>query len=350
MLSEAGDSEAIIREMQGQAMGLRMVEIGGIFSALKRIVRDYTSHSEKQITLSFQGGNVEIDKTIIDQLKGILTHVIRNSMDHGIETPEVRRNHGKSTTGSITVRAKHESGVVVIMVEDDGAGVDIEKIYAKALKSGLVAEEDELSHTDKLNLLFEAGLSTAEKVTNISGRGVGMDAVKTEIENLRGNISIQTADGNGSTFTIKLPMTLAIIDGMLIEASGYKFALPLLSIVESMRSQPEQIRYVKGHSEVVELRGEFIPLVRLHQLFNLKRPNSDASTDGLLVIVEEGCRKVCLFVDEIHGQNSIVIKDTESNFIKMDHISGATILGNGELAPIINVPSLFSNKMKRIKQ
>ena len=346
LLTLLDDSETIIRDMQEQAMGLRMVEISGTFQALKRIVRDYTSHSNKKIDVIFQGENSEIDKTIIDQLKGILTHIIRNAMDHGIESAEERLTVGKHEQGRIKVSARHESGLVVITVEDDGKGIDVEKIYAKALSNGLVTEEDDLDDQEKLSLLFEAGLSTSEKVTNSSGRGVGMDAVKADIEQLRGSISIDTDAGQGSTFTIKLPLTLAIIDGMIIGAGNHKFAIPLLSIVESMRSQPGQIQHIKGNSEVIELRGEFIPLVRLHDLFNLQSINSDPN-EGLLVIAEENNRKVCLQVDEIHGQNSIVIKDIESNFIKIDYISGATILGDGELAPIINIPSLFSIKHKR---
>ena len=339
LLALIDDNDRTVREMQEQTMSIRMVPIGANFVSLKRLVRDYSYNSAKKIQVEFSGEETEIDKTIGEQIMGPLTHLIRNAMDHGIENPEIREQAGKDPTGNIAIHAKHQDGAIRITIVDDGQGINTERLYEKALETGLVPPGTEMSQHEKINLLFSAGLSTAKEVTNISGRGVGMDVVRKEIESLHGSIEINTKTGVGSTFSIKLPLTLAIIEGMIVEVGNKSFAIPLLSVMENLRID-HQLHFMKKRGEFIEIRGEFIPLISLHRLFNIDSTMTRPE-DGLVVVVEDMNRKICILVDRIVDQQPIVIKNIERNFIKVNHLSGATILGDGTLSMILDIPSLF---------
>ena len=339
LLTLIDDNDRTVREMQEQTMSIRMVPIGANFVSLKRLVRDYSYNSDKKIQVAFSGEETEIDKTIGEQIMGPLTHLIRNAMDHGIETPEVRKRAGKDPIGNIALYAKHQDGAIRITIMDDGRGIDTERLYEKAIETGLIPPGTEMSYHEKINLLFSAGLSTAKEVTNISGRGVGMDVVRKEIESLHGSIEINTKSGAGSTFTIKLPLTLAIIEGMIVKVGKQSFAIPLLSVMENLRLN-NQLHFMKKRGEFVEIRGEFIPLIPLYKLFNIDNAITKPE-EGLVVIVEDMNRKTCILVDRIVDQQPIVIKNIERNFIKVNHLSGATILGDGTLSMILDIPSLF---------
>ena len=339
LLTLIDDNDRTVREMQEQTMSIRMVPIGANFVSLKRLVRDYSYNSAKKIQVNFFGEETEIDKAIGEQIMGPLTHLIRNAMDHGIETPEIRKEAGKEPTGNIAIHAKHQDGAIRITIVDDGQGINTDQLYEKAIENGLIPPGTEMSHNEKINLLFSAGLSTAKEVTNISGRGVGMDVVRKEIESLHGSIEISTKRGVGSTFSIKLPLTLAIIEGMIVEVGNKSFAIPLLSVMENLRID-QQLHFMKKRGEFIEIRGEFIPLISLCRLFNINS-TTNRPEDGLVVIVEDMNRKICILVDRIVDQQPIVIKNIERNFIKVNHLSGATILGDGTLSMILDIPSLF---------
>ncbi len=337
------DQERTIRELQEQVMNVRMVPIGGAFAPLRRMVRDFAKSSGKQIQIQTFGEETEVDKTITEQLSGPLNHLVRNAMDHGIETPGERAAQGKPAQGTIHLAASHEEGYIVLQIQDDGAGIDPERILTKAQERGLVHEEEELSEQDILHLILKPGFSTAESVTSISGRGVGMDVVKREIEALRGAIEIQSTPGKGTTFRIKLPLTLAIIDGMVVKVGGNIFIIPLLYIVESLIPQATQHRTVQGQEEIIEVRGDCIPLVRLHRLFKTDESQTDP-TQGAVVIVEVSGHKYCLMVDKILDQQQVVIKNLEENFVQVLGIVGATILGDGVVSLILDIPGVIQKR------
>lgn len=339
------DNEQTIRGLQEQVMSVRMIPIGRTFNALRRMVRDFAAQSGKQIQFEISGEETEIDKTITEQISGPLKHLIRNAMDHGIETPEVRQAHGKSPQGLIAIDAFHEEGQILIEIKDDGAGIDAEKVLALAKDKGLVGEEEELSERDIFHLLFKAGFSTAESVTDISGRGVGMDVVLRDIEVLHGRVEIQSELGKGTTMRIKLPLTLAIIEGMLTTLGEQMFIIPIVSIVESLQPQENDLKTVKNRGEMIEIRGEYIPLLRLHQLFNLV-PVHENPAEGLVIVVENAGRKHCILVDEIIEQQHVVIKSLEDNFYQLQGIAGATILGDGRVSYILDIPGLVTHHLQ----
>lgn len=333
------DSETSVRALQDQIQQVRMVPVGTVFSPLKRIVRDYAIGVGKQILLDISGADTELDKTVTDQLHGPLLHLVRNAMDHGIETSEIRVNQGKDARGTISLNASHQEGFVIVEVTDDGKGMDPDTILSTAISKGLATREDELSEHEILQLVFKPGFTTTSKVTSVSGRGVGMDTVQRDIQSLLGNIELHSTPSKGTVLQLKLPLTLAIIEGMIVRVGSQVFTLPLLSIMEALRPRSEQVKRLKGKGELIDIRGEFVPLIRLHKRLRINTHVQEPS-DGLVVVVQHGTRKHGLMVDEIVDQRPVVIKNLDDNFIQIPGLSGATILGDGAISFILDVSSL----------
>jgi two-component system chemotaxis sensor kinase CheA len=335
------DNEKSVQELQDQILQVRMIPVGSILNNMKRTVRDYATKSKKKIRLEIEGGDTELDKTVTEQLQGPLVHLVRNSMDHGIEDSETRIKNGKDPTGTISLRASQQEGYVIVEIEDDGKGIDAKVIFDSAVKKGFINDTDELSEEEIYKLLFLPGFTTTTEVTDVSGRGVGMDTVKRDIEALLGTIEISSELNKGTNTKLKLPLTLAIIEGMMIDVGNQVFTIPLLSVNESLRPVPKQITKIKDKGELVEIRGEYIPLLRLYERLKLK-PRYKEPTEGLVVVVQHANRKQCLFVDEIVDQGPVVIKSMEENFIQVPGIAGATILGDGRVSFILDVASLVN--------
>ncbi len=327
------------REIQERVMSIRMMPIGSAFHRFPRLVRDLAGKSGKQIQLIMSGEETELDKTLIEAIGDPLTHLVRNSADHGLELPEDRVAQGKSERGTIRLHAYHDGGNICIAVEDDGRGLNREKIIEKAVEKGIIADGSNLSDEAVYQLIFRPGFSTAETITDVSGRGVGMDVVKRNIEGLGGSVDIQSAMGKGSRLTLKLPLTLAIIDGMSVRVGRDNYIIPLIAVTESIRPKPNELQRIVGKGEVVSLRGEWVPVVKLYEAFNLTPDFTDPS-QALLVIVETDGRRLAVLVDELTGQQQVVIKSLEQNFRKVEAISGATILGDGQVALILDIPGL----------
>jgi two-component system chemotaxis sensor kinase CheA len=334
------DSDIVVRELQDQVMNIRMVPIKGAFLPLQRIVRDYSVKSGKKIKLEISGGETELDKTVSEKLGGPLKHLIRNAMDHGIELQEERVKNGKTPEGKIELKAFHSEGHVFIEVQDDGAGIDAEKIKDIARSKQLLDDETELSKEEAFQLLFLPGFSTSESISDISGRGVGMDAVRQDIESLRGAIFIKSELGKGSTFQIKLPLTLAIIEGMLVQVENQIFTIPLLSVLETLKPLGHQHKTLQKQGEVIELRGEYLPKLNLSRIFNLQKVDPP-NLDPLVVVVEQAGERYGLLVDKILDQQQVVIKSMEENFFQIPGIAGATILGDGGVSLILDLPGLL---------
>jgi two-component system chemotaxis sensor kinase CheA len=335
------DNEKSVQELQDQILQVRMIPVGSILNNMKRTVRDYATKSKKKIRLEIEGGDTELDKTVTEQLQGPLVHLVRNSMDHGIEDSETRIKNGKDPTGTISLKASQQEGYVIVEIEDDGKGIDPKVIFDSAVRKGFIDETDELTEDEIYKMLFLPGFTTTTEVTDVSGRGVGMDTVKRDIEALLGTIEITSKLNKGTSTKLKLPLTLAIIEGMMIDVGNQVFTIPLLSVNESLRPVPEQIKKIKNKGELVEIRGEYIPMMRLHELLNIK-PRFKEPTEGLVVVVQHANRKQCIFVDEIVDQGPVVIKSMEENFIQVPGIAGATILGDGRVSFILDVASLVN--------
>ena len=334
------DSDIVVRELQDQVMNIRMVPIKGAFLPLQRIVRDYSVKSGKKIKLEISGGETELDKTVSEKLGGPLKHLIRNAMDHGIELQEERAKNGKTPEGKIELKAFHSEGHVFIEVQDDGAGIDAEKIKDIARTKQLFDDETEHSEEEAFQVLFLPGFSTSESISDISGRGVGMDAVRQDIESLRGAIFIKSELGQGSTFQIKLPLTLAIIEGMLVQVENQIFTIPLLSVLETLKPLGHQHKTLQKQGEVIELRGEYLPKLNLSRIFNLQKVDPP-NLDPLVVVVEQAGERYGLLVDKILDQQQVVIKSMEENFFQIPGIAGATILGDGGVSLILDLPGLL---------
>lgn len=328
------------RELQENVLQIRMLPISTAFSRFPRLVRDLCGKTGKQVDLRMTGEHTEVDKTVLEKIGDPLVHLVRNSLDHGIETPEVRKAAGKPPRGTLELCAYHEGGDIIIKVIDDGAGLNRERILRKAVENGLIGENEELSDEKVFNLIFAPGFSTAEKVSDISGRGVGMDVVRRNVRDLGGNVTITSNPNAGSTVTIRLPLTLAILDGQLARIGDETFIISLVSIVESVQMRREQVSSIAGQAELYRLRDEYIPIIRLNDLFGMRAGKRDL-LDGLLVIVESDGSRVGLFVDDLMGQQQVVIKSLETNFRQIQGISGATILGDGTVALIVDVPGLI---------
>lgn len=332
-----------IRELQESVMSVRMVPMETVFSKFPKVIRDTAKKLNKKIDFRHAGESVEIDKAMIEGLTDPLMHIVRNGLDHGIESPERRRAVGKPEAGTLMMSAEQANGQMIIKIQDDGGGINVAKVTAKALENGVIDEAQAASMTreEKAMLIFAPGLSTAEAVTDISGRGVGMDVVMSNIKKLGGVIKVDTEEGYGTTFTIALPLTLAILDGLNIRVGNEQFILPLSAIIESLNPDEEMIKHIgdKG-SEMLMLRNEFIPIVRLHTIFNVE-PEHHKLSDGLLIVVRSAAQKIALFVDEFMNQQQFVIKPLDKNFRNAQGIGGATVRGDGTIGLIIDTMNIF---------
>lgn len=331
----------IVKEIQDQVMSMRMVPLKSTFQKMARLVRDVSAKVGKKVRLEISGEETELDKTVIEEIGDPLVHIIRNSVDHGIEPQEERLAKGKSADGLIRLNAFHRSGNIVIEIEDDGRGLSRDKILRKAIEKGLVEENASLSDQQVYNLIFAAGFSTAEKVTDISGRGVGMDVVKKNIERLRGKVELTVEEGKGMKTTIKLPLTLAIIDGMIVQVGDEKYIVPMLSIEESIRPKKEDISTVQQRGELINVRGNLLPMVRLHDLYNVKPKKTDP-WEALILIVEGEGQRCGILVDDLIGQQQIVIKSLGEQFHNVKGVSGSAILGDGRVGLILDVGGIMS--------
>jgi two-component system chemotaxis sensor kinase CheA len=333
------------RELHERVMGIRMLPVGTMFQKYTRTVYDIAQATGKQMRLEMQGEETEIDKSMLELLGDPLTHLIRNAADHGVEIPDVRVAAGKPAEAVIKLKAFHRSGRIVIEASDDGGGIPREQVRAKAIERGLIAADAQLSDEQLLMLIFEPGFSTNEQVSDLSGRGVGMDVVKRNVQQMNGTVSVESEKGRGTTVTIELPLTLAILEGLLVRVGDRTLVLPLLSVVETVPLRDEQIVRLAEKGEVVVIRNESVPLLRLSRFLGLT-PETNASAaelnhdHRLAVIVETGRRKVGLVVDELLGQQQVVVKSLERNLRRIDGLMGATILGDGRVAPIVDVTSL----------
>ncbi len=328
------------RELQESVMAIRAQPVKALFSRAPRLVRDLSAKLGKQVRLVMSGENTEVDKTVIEQLSDPMTHLIRNSLDHGLETPEERTAAGKPAEGTVHLAAEHRSGRIIIEVGDDGRGIDRRRVLEKAVEKGLVERGSQLTDEQIDALIFAPGFSTATEVSDVSGRGVGMDVVRKNIQDVGGRVVVQSTPGQGSRFILSLPLTLAVMDGMLVAVGGQRYVLPLTNIVESLRPTQQQARSLVNIGNVLVLRGEYIRLIPLHQLFGI----ADAVTDptrALVVVVEtEGGDRIGLQVDELLGQQQVVIKSLDANYRPVQGISAATILGDGRVALILDVGAL----------
>jgi two-component system, chemotaxis family, sensor kinase CheA len=332
--------ERNMRELQESVMRVRMLPISFTFSRFPRMVRDLAQRLGKQIELKMTGEQTELDKTVMEKIGDPLVHLVRNSVDHGIESPEARVAAGKSATGTVHLDASHRGGHIAVEIRDDGAGLDKNRILAKARARGLVGANDALTDEQIHELIFLPGFSTAEKTTDVSGRGVGMDVVRRNVKELGGTIEIGSDFGKGSRFIITLPLTLAIVDGQSVSVGSETYIVPLTSIIESLQLQPQSVSRLSGRGEVFSFRGEYLPIVRLHDLFGVK-PRAHALHEGLIVVAEGDGRRIGLFVDELLGQQQVVIKSMETNYGPVDGVAGATILGDGCVALILDLPGLI---------
>ncbi len=340
------DSDKIIRLLQEEVMNASMIPIGGTFVRFQRMARDLAREKGKQIELVINGRDTELDKKVIEQIADPLKHLIRNSVDHGLEMPEERTAQGKLPAGTIHLNAFHQEGNIVIEISDDGRGIDEEAVLAKAKERGLVKDDRALTPAEIQRFLFMPGFSTARKVSDISGRGVGLDVVMTNVQNLRGSVELFSEKGKGTRFTIKLPLTLAIIDGMMVRVGEERFIIPLTAITEFIKAKPGDLHMTEGRGIILHLRKELIPYAGLYQLLKLE-PDYSQPTDGILVILKDGQKKMALLVDEIIGQEQVVIKSMKEHMEQVDGVAGATILGDGKVAIILDISTLFRLSRER---
>ena len=324
------------RELQESVMRIRMLSIASVFNRFPRLVRDLERKLGKQVRLELHGENTELDKTVLEKIGDPLVHLVRNAIDHGLESPEKRRAAGKSETGTLKLNAYHEGGNIVVQISDDGAGLNHAAIVAKAQQRGLVAEGQDLSDAEVAELIFQPGFSTAAQATDLSGRGVGMDVVRRNVRDLGGTLGVRSVTGKGSTFTIALPLTLAIIDGLVTAVGDERYIVPLISIVESLRLKADKVRKTAGGGEVFLFRDEYLPMMRLYKTFGCADAVSSIE-NGIVVVVEEEGRRVGLLVDDLLGQQQAVVKSLEAHYQRVQGISGATILSDGSVALIVDV-------------
>lgn len=329
------------REIQERVMSIRMLPVGTVFGKFARLVRDLSQANGKKVSLAASGEDTELDKTVIEKISDPLTHLIRNAVDHGIETPEEREGNGKCEIGTIRLSACHSGGYVVVAIEDDGRGLDREKIIKKAVEKGLVEEyaAENMTDTQVFDLIYQPGFSTAEKVTDVSGRGVGMDVVKKNIEGLGGSVAVESRKGEGTKVSLRIPLTLAIIDGLTVKVGDDTFILPITAILESLRPKPEEVKMVQGEGEAVSIRGSYIPLVRLHGVFGIKPSVSDP-WNSIVVVIQASSGRYALMVDELTGEQQVVIKSIGDGLRNIPGIAGATILGDGRVSLILDIEGL----------
>lgn len=343
------ETDKLIRRIQEQVMSASMIAIGGTFTGLHRIVRDISKNSDKKIKLDISGKDTELDRKIIEELADPLKHLIRNAIDHGIEAPDERKKLHKDPEGTISLDAYHQEGNIIIEVSDDGRGIDKNKVLEKAQKRGLIESDVDLSEQDIYSLIFQAGFSTKDVVSDLSGRGVGLDVVKNNLDNIRGSIEIFSEKNKGTTFKIRVPLTLAIIDGIVLRIDKEKFVLPVTSVVELIDARAHHFDRVEGKGKIVNLRNEYIPVIPLYKLIKMN-PGETENKEGILVIVQNNRKKIALQVDEIIGQEQVVIKNIKENMGEAEGFTGATILGNGNVSLILDVSSLFRLARSRLSQ
>jgi two-component system chemotaxis sensor kinase CheA len=330
----------ITDEVQRTAMSMRMIPIGQLFQKTARQVRDLSRKAGKQVELELFGEETELDRNIVEDLADPLMHMVRNAVDHGIEPPEQRERAGKSATARVTLRAGHQAGQIIIQVSDDGRGLDREKILAKAREKSLVSEDAPLSESEIFNLIFHPGFSTAEKITDVSGRGVGMDVVRKHIQKLRGRIDILSKPGQGTTFVLKLPLTLAIIDGLVVGVGNQRSIVPIFAIREMLQPAADAISTLHGREEMALVRGALLPVVRLHRRFHVQ-PRFENPWESLLIVSENGGKQFCLMVDELIGKQEVVIKSLGEGMRNIPGVAGGAILGDGRVGLILDLEGLF---------
>lgn len=347
LITSMGQLQRNARDLQESVMSIRMMPMEYVFSRFPRLVRDLAGKLGKQVELTQVGSSTELDKSLIERIIDPLTHLVRNSLDHGIELPEKRLEAGKSPIGNLTLSAEHQGGNICIEVTDDGAGLNRERILAKAISQGMPIHEN-MSDDEVGMLIFAPGFSTAEQVTDVSGRGVGMDVVKRNIQEMGGHVEIQSKQGQGTTIRILLPLTLAILDGMSVRVADEVFILPLNAVMESLQPREEDLHPLAGGERVLEVRGEYLPLVELWKVFEVEGAKTEA-TQGIVVILQSAGRRYALLVDQLIGQHQVVVKNLESNYRKVPGISAATILGDGSVALIVDVSVLQGlNREQRV--
>jgi two-component system chemotaxis sensor kinase CheA len=335
----------ITADVQRIATAMRMVPIGLQFQKTARLVRDLARHAGKQIAFETSGEDTELDKTIAEALADPLLHMVRNSIDHGIESPAERIALGKDPTARIRVAAGHQSGQIVVTIADDGRGLNREKILAKARQNGLIDPGVPVPPDNELfPLIFEAGFSTAEKITDISGRGVGMDVVRKHVQKLRGRIDIQSKTGEGTTFSIKLPLTLAIIEGLVVVVGQHRYIVPIFAVREMFRPTEAMLSTVQGTGEMAMVRGGLLPIVRLHRRFAIE-PNTANFCDGTLIVAESEGRNFCVFVDEVLGKQEVVIKGLGQRFKDVSGVAGCAILGDGRVGLILDIDGIYRGRV-----
>ncbi|TAL75001.1 MAG: chemotaxis protein CheA [Rhodanobacter sp.] len=328
--------ERTTRELQESVMRIRMLPIATVFNRFPRMVRDLERKLGKQVKLEMHGEQTELDKTVLEKIGDPMVHLVRNAIDHGLETPDKRRAAGKADTGTLTLDAHHEGGNIIVRISDDGAGLNHAAIVAKAVERGLVSPGHDLNDDEIAELIFQPGFSTSAKATDLSGRGVGMDVVRRNVRDLGGSVSVKSVAGQGSTFTIALPLTLAIIDGLVTTVGNERYIVPLISVVESLRLKPEAVRRIASGNEVFHFRDEYLPIMRLHRAFGCANAVREIER-GIVVVVEDEGQRVGILVDELLGQQQAVIKSLEKHYRKVVGVSGATILGDGSVALIVDV-------------
>jgi two-component system chemotaxis sensor kinase CheA len=334
--------EQLTREIQDSVMAIRAQPVKSVFQRMPRLVREVANMTGKQARLVMDGENTEVDKTVIERLADPITHMLRNAIDHGLESPEERKAAGKNPEGVVRLAALHRSGRIVIEVQDDGKGINRERVHSIAVKKGLISPDLQLTDEEIDNLIFLPGFSTADKISDVSGRGVGMDVVKRSVQALGGRISITSRPGLGSTFTLSLPLTLAVLDGMVVDVAGETLVIPLACIVESLRPKAEEIRPLGPVGSVLAVRDSFVPLIDVGLTLNY-REHSPAATEGVVLLVEgEDGSRAALVADAIHGQRQVVIKSLEQNYQQVEGVAAATILGDGRVALILDVDAVIN--------
>lgn len=336
----------ITRGLQDLSMSMRMVPIAGVFQKMARLARDVGRKAGKDVDFVQIGGETELDRNVVEAISDPLVHMVRNSIDHGVELPTERVKAGKPPQGKLVLKACHQAGNVVIEITDDGKGLNQQRIVQKAQAAGLIKEGQELTEQQIFQLIFAPGLSTAEKVTDISGRGVGMDVVRRNVEALRGRIEIASTVGKGSSFTIRLPLTLAVIDGLIVKVGTQRYIVPITSIEQSIRPTAKQLSSIQGRGEMCILRERLLPIVRLHRLFNVA-PRTEDPTAALVIIVQEGPDRCCLLVDEVIGQQQVVIKSVGKEIGNLPGIAGCAILGDGNVSLILDVAGIINSALRQ---
>ena len=350
MIKRIASMKALTRDIQDAVMAVRAQPVRSVFQRMQRVVREACSMTSKDVVLTLEGEDTEVDRTLVEKLSDPLTHMLRNAVDHGIESAEDRIAAGKSPTGQILLSAGHRSGRILITIKDDGGGINHERVLATAVKRGIIAPDAVLTDDEINNLIFAPGFSTAATVSDLSGRGVGMDVVKQAILGLGGRVTISSVEGQGTTFCLSLPLTLAVLDGMLIVAAGSTMVVPVSSVVETMMVNHKDIYMLPDGANVVSIRGACMPLIPLASELGLGgcRSGGLSEEDVILVVENESGARAALIVEDIRDQAQVVIKSIEKNYRQMSGVSAATILGDGSVSLILDVPALVANALGRI--